>query len=123
MKKLLTLHKQQFNAEKFKVEFLEDAIKFLEQLDEKTRIKIIYNITKVQRTNNNELLKKVDGEIWEFRTLFNRTHYRLFAFWDKTDKTSTLVVSTHGIIKKTGKTPLKELEKANRLRETYFKGK
>lgn len=36
-------------------------------------------------------------EIWEFRTLYNKSYYRLFAFWD-TDKDS-LVIATHGIIK------------------------
>lgn len=120
MKKLLPLHGPQFITVKFRVNFMEDAVNFIAQLDEKTRTKIIYNITKAQRTNSSELLKKLDGEIWEFRTLFNRTHYRLYAFWDKTNKASALVISTHGIIKKTGKTPLKELEKANRLREIYF---
>ena len=60
------------------------------------------------------------GEIWEFRTLYNRTHYRLFAFWDKRDKEHVLVLTTHGIIKKTDKTPNKEIEKAENLRLRYF---
>ena len=67
------------------------------------------------------LFKKLSNEIWEFRTLFNRTQYRLFAFWDKTDKNDTLVISTHGIEKKTQKTPKKEIEKAENLRVQYFK--
>jgi len=67
---------------KFKVEFLEEAAEFLDSLDEKVRDKIIYNITKAQFSNNKELFKKLTDEIWEFRTLFNKTHYRLFAFWD-----------------------------------------
>lgn len=45
----------------------------------------------------------MQDEIWEFRTKFNKTYYRLFAFWDKTDDTDTIVISTHGLIKKTGK--------------------
>jgi len=73
-------------AEKFKVEFLEEAAEFLNNLDEKVREKIIYNIWKARTTNDKELFKKLTGEIWEFRTLYNRTHYRLFAFWDKSDK-------------------------------------
>jgi len=43
--------------------------------------------------------------------LNNKTYYRLFAFWDKTEKDQTLVLATHGIIKKTDKTPEKEIEK------------
>jgi len=67
-----------------------------------------------------ELFKKLTDHIWKFRTLFNKTHYRLFAFWDKTDKTITVVVATHGLIKKTDKTPLADLAKAERLRLQYF---
>ena len=47
--------------------------------------------------------------------------YRLFAFWDK-DK-ETLVIATHGIIKKTQKTPNKEIAKAEAIRREYFKNK
>ncbi|HWJ30499.1 MAG TPA: type II toxin-antitoxin system RelE/ParE family toxin [Flavisolibacter sp.] len=58
--------------------------------------------------------------IWEFRTLFNKTHYRIFAFWDKTDGGNTLVLATHGLIKKTEKTPKGDLEKAERIRQQYL---
>lgn len=105
---------------KFRVQFLEDAAVFLDSLDKKAREKIIYNIRKAQVTNDKELFKKLTDEIWEFRTLFNKTHYRLFAFWDRTDKIDTIVISTHGIIKKTSKTPQKDLERAERLRKYYF---
>ena len=56
-----------------------------------------------QYKNDNELFKKLTDNIWEFRTLYNKTYYRFFAFWDKTNKQETLVISTHGIEKKTGK--------------------
>jgi phage-related protein len=106
---------------KFSVLFMEDALEFLKGLDEKSSDKIIYTIDKARLHNDKELFKKLKGEIWEFRTLYNKTYYRLFAFWDKTDKTQTLVISTHGIIKKTDKTPEKEIEKAEQLRQLYFK--
>ncbi len=109
--------------ENFKVKFLEEASEFLNNIDEKAREKIIYNIRKAQVINDKSLFKKLSGETWEFRTLFNRTFYRLFAFWDKFDRTDTIVISTHGIIKKTDKTPKKEIEKAERLRLQYFKQK
>lgn len=106
---------------RFKVEFLEEAAEFLDSLDEKVRDKIIYNITKARFSRNKELFKKLNGEIWEFRTLFNKTHYRLFAFWDKSEKTDTVVIAAHGLIKKTGKIPQSNLDKAERLRKLYFK--
>ena len=99
-------------TEKFQVQFLEEAADFLDNLEEKAREKIYYNIKKAQLTNDRELFKKLNNEIWEFRTLFNRTHYRLFAFWDKVGNSETVVISTHGLIKKTDKTPVSDLEKA-----------
>ena len=111
------------NDYKFRVIFLDEAKEFLDGLDEKTRNKIIYNVWKSRSFNNNELFKKLQDEIWEFRTLYNKSYYRLFAFWDKSEKDETIVISTHGIIKKTGKTPKSEIEKAERLMEQYFKKK
>ena len=105
---------------KFEVLFLTEAREFLLSLDEKSRDKIIFNIDKAKIKTDNELFKKLKGEIWEFRTLFKKTHYRIFAFWDKENKQETLVLSTHGIIKKTGKTPEKETEKAEQIRLQYF---
>ena len=105
---------------KFEVIFLTEAREFLLKLDIKSRDKIIFNIDKAKIKTDNELFKKLKGEIWEFRTLYNKTHYRIFAFWDKEDKKQTLVLTTHGIIKKTDKTPEKEIEKAEQIRLKYF---
>jgi phage-related protein len=106
--------------ERFKVEFLEEAAEFLKSLDDKAKEKVLYNIWKARITNDKELFKKLSGEIWEFRTLFKKTYYRLFVFWDKTDKMNAVVILTHGLIKKTGKTPPREIEKAERIRKMYF---
>ena len=108
---------------KFRVEFLEDAKDFLDSLDDKAKEKILYNIWKARFVNDNELFKKLQDEIWEFRTKFSKTYYRLFAFWDKTDKENTVVISTHGLIKKTDKTPKGEIEKTESLRIKYFNEK
>jgi phage-related protein len=105
---------------RFDIEILEDAADFLDKLDEKSRDKVIYNIWKAKFSTDNELFKKLKGEIWVFRTLFNKTHYRLLAFCDKTDETQTIVVSTHGFVKKTGKVPQSEIDKAERIRKQYF---
>lgn len=106
--------------ENFDVKFLEEAKEFLDQLDEKPRAKILFNIWKAKATLDHELLKKLTDEIWEFRTLYSKKHYRLFAFWDKTRKTESLIIATHGIIKKTDKTPKGEIEKAEKIRKSYF---
>jgi len=108
---------------KFRVDFLEEAKEFLDGLDEKARDKIFYNIWKARSINDKELFKKLQDEIWEFRTEFNKTYYRLFAFWDKMDKIDTIVISTHRLIKKTDKVPKSEIEQAEKLREKYFNEK
>ena len=69
------------------------------------------------------MFKKLEGEIWEFRTKYKGIQYRLFAFWDKTGEIKSLVVSTHGIIKKVSKVPQTEIEKAEKIRLDYFKYK
>ncbi len=107
----------------FKVQLLEEVDIFLGGLHEKARTKIIYNLRKSQIVNDRELFKKLNDNVWEFRTLHNRTYYRLFAFWDKTKKTETVVISTHGIEKKTGKTPAKEIAKTERIMKQYFEAK
>lgn len=96
---------------------------FVSSLPEKAQKKITYNLLKVEGGEiNKELFKKLENsEIWEFRTLFNGICYRLFAFWD-TD-TQALVIATHGIVKKTQKTPKKEIEKAEKIRQEYFNDK
>lgn len=107
----------------FEVELLPDAIEFLENLDDKAREKIYYNIRRSQWVYDNELFKKLNEHIWEFRTFYNGKAYRLFAFWDKTDVKKTIVLSTHAILKKTQKTPLKEIRKAEEIRFQYLNNK
>lgn len=69
-----------------------------------------------------EWFEKMKGtdELFEFRTLYNRQYIRLFAFWDTRDNKKTLIICTHGLIKKTDKTPNAEIEKAERLKKQYF---
>lgn len=105
---------------KFEVSFLEEARAFLTSLNEKTRNKILANIEKAQVLNDPELFKKLDREIWEFRTRFDKKQYRLLAFWDKSDDKHTLVIATHGFMKKQSAVPKKEIEKAWKLRKQYF---
>ena len=101
----------------------DDAKAFIKLQPLKAQQKIYYNIFKVEGgVMDKELFKKLENsEIWELRTLFNGICYRLFAFWDNEIK--ALVMVTHGIVKKTQKTPKKEIEKAERIRQEYFNDK
>ena len=66
------------------------------------------------------MFKKLADEIWEFRTKYSGKEFRLLAFWDKDESTNTLVIATHGFIKKQQKTPKNEIERAEQLRKDYF---
>lgn len=104
----------------FDVIFLEDAFDFLKALEKKHYEKILFNIRKSQMEYDSTLFKKLSNEIWEFRTLYNGLQYRLLAFWDKSTTKDTLVVSTHGFIKKRSKVPSNEIQKAIQLKLKYL---
>lgn len=104
----------------FQLALLEEARNFLRSVPPQAHKKILYYIWRVAGgEKNSELFKKLENsDIWEFRTLYNGTAYRLFAFWDT--GTQTFVVATHGIIKKTQKTSKKEIARAEAIMKQYF---
>jgi phage-related protein len=104
----------------FEILFLDEAFEFLSGLKRKQYEKILYNIRKSQVELDPELFKKLSDDIWEFRTLYQGLQYRLLAFWDKTSTIDTLVVSTHGFVKKRSKVPYNEIQKAVNIRTKYL---
>jgi len=107
----------------FQTIFLEEAELFISGLEQKTIKKILYNIDLAEQSNDTKLFKKLNDEIWEFRTRYNGKQIRLLAFWDKSDKSQTLVIACNGFIKKTDKIPNNEMEKATKLKLNYFDNK
>lgn len=107
----------------FETQFMEEANEFISTLDVKTIRKIFYNIDLAGQTNDPKLFKKLQNDIWKLRTKYGGLQIRLLAFWDKTDNKRTLVIATHGFIKKVDKVPTNEIEKASRLRDKYFEHK
>ncbi|MDI9860179.1 MULTISPECIES: type II toxin-antitoxin system RelE/ParE family toxin [Flectobacillus] len=104
----------------FETIFMEEANDFIASLDAKIIRKIIYNIDLAEQTNDPKLFKKLQHDIWEFRTQYLGLQIRLLAFWDKTNQQETLVIATHGFIKKVDKIPANEINRAIRLREKYY---
>ena len=104
----------------FQTRFLEPAQTFISKLDPKAAGKLFYNIRLAERTNDPRLFKKLRDDIWELRARQGNTQIRLLAFWDKTENTNTLVVATHGFIKKVHKIPDNEIERAKNLRKKYY---
>lgn len=107
----------------FETKFLDEADEFIAKLDQKTVRKIIYNIDLAEQTNDPRLFKKLQNDIWEFRTKYAGLQIRLLAFWDKTDNKETLVIATQGFVKKIDKVPSNEIERAERIRDKYFNNK
>lgn len=107
----------------FETKFLEEADEFISGLDRKTIKKILYNIDLAEQTNYPKLFKKLQNDIWEFRTKYAGLQIRILAFWDKSDNKETLVLATHGFIKKVDKVPANEIDRAVRLRDKYFENK
>ncbi len=123
---MLPLHrsnKKKMARNNLKVAYLEEALSFIESIPKSAGDKLLEIVHRVELGERNPIIfSKLEGtEIWEFRTLYNKVKYRLFAFWDT--QTDTLVIATHGIIKKTQKTPKKEIAKAERIRQEYFNAK
>jgi phage-related protein len=55
-------------------------------------------------------------EIWECRIQLGSNAYRIFCFFNG----NSVVVLTHGLIKKTQKTPRREIERAEAYRRDYL---
>ncbi len=107
----------------FETIFLKDVKEFFGELDVKSVKKVLFNIELAEQTNDPRLFKKLNNNIWEFRTKYSGVQIRLLAFWDKSNNNNTLVIATHGFIKKSDKVPSNEIERANKLRQIYFENK
>jgi len=57
------------------------------------------------------------GDIWECRIQFASNAYRIFCFFEG----NAVVVLTHGIVKKTEKTPHQEIKRAEVYRGDYLR--
>jgi len=107
----------------FNTAFLEEAERFLASLKPRVTKKILYNIDLAEKTNDPRLFKKLRKEIWEFRTNYEGLQIRLLAFWDKTNNEETLVIATHGFVKRVDKVAGKEIDRAVRIKEQYFRNR
>lgn len=106
-------------GKRFSVVYLPEASEFVNSLPVVVKEKIVYNVRKSTHVIDPVLFKKLDSEIWEFRTPYNGMEYRLLAFWDK--QHNRLVVATHGFVKKSQKTPPKEIARAKAIMKEYYK--
>ena len=100
-----------------------EAHNFIHSQSDNIKEKINENIRRIENgIISTNLFKKLKGsEIWELRTQYAGMAYRILAFWDKTQR--SLVIATHGFVKKTAKTPGKEIAKAEAIMNEYYNSK
>ena len=102
----------------FEVEFLDEALEFIKSLSTDEKEEVLANIKAARSAQNSKLFEKLTKDIWEFRARHNGKQYRIFAFWDKTRK--SMVLCTHGFIKKTQKVPQQEIKHAEQIMKRYY---
>lgn len=107
------------DEKKITILLTDEAKAFIFSLPEKAKKKVTYNILRVEGGEiDKDLFKKLNEHIWELRTSYNGMGYRLLAFWDKDKK--SLIIATHGFVKKTWKVPQKEIARAEAIMKEYF---
>jgi len=96
---------------------------FLDSLPGKVVQKVTWVLDLIKETEKvpNIYLKKLHGsdDIWECRIQFSSNIYRLFCFFDM----GRVIVLTHGIVKKSQKTPKKEIKIAETYKNDYLRRK
>lgn len=109
---------------KYEVLFFEDLngkefiSSFLEELSEKNRARVFREIDLLE--NNGPALKEphtkyLKNGIFELRISIKESYVRIFYFYDK----EKIIILTHGFMKKTKKTPVKEIKRALKYRQIY----
>ena len=93
---------------------------FLDSVPSKAAQKIMWVLSLIEDVEMvpAQYFKKLvsTAEIWECRVKQGSNIYRIFGFMEGRE-----LILTHGIIKKTQKTPAGEIEKAEIYREEYLK--
>jgi phage-related protein len=108
-----------------KVIFLPHAEKFVDELDIRAKKKLFWAIRKTKERIIGQWFTKIKNSqgIYEFRFDEDNKFFRLFAFWDTEGESESLIIGTHGIVKKTNKTPVDEITKAEKIKREYFERK
>lgn len=98
-------------------------LNFFRQQPEKTKKKMEYvlMLIRTQEHISQRFLKYMEGTdaLYEIRVETENKNYRIFCCFDE----DRIVILFNAFLKKTQKTPRKEMEKAVRLKKAYFKEK
>jgi phage-related protein len=93
---------------------------FLDSLSAKVAQKVLWTLSLLEDLEivPSTYFKKLIGaeNIWECRVQYGSNIYRIFCFFDS----HSVVVLTHGLVKKSQKTPQREIERAESYREDFL---
>jgi phage-related protein len=93
---------------------------FLDALPAKAAQKVTWVLSLVEELDiiPSAYFQKLSGTegIWECRITFGSNAYRIFCFFEK----NSLIILTHGLVKKTRKTPRAEIIMAETYRKDYL---
>ncbi len=104
------------------IRVLEQVQAYLDELEPPAKKKFAQIFRKVEFGFKGKWFEKLhdtDG-IFEFRVSMKKTLIVLFAFWDTTADSETLIICTHGINRKTQKTSKGDIERAEKVKKDYF---
>lgn len=110
---------------KIEVELLEEAEIYFLALNVKIQAKFLKAFDKTESGLKGPWFEKLNSKdgIFEFRERDQEKFYRILSFWYGDAESKTLILCTHGLDKKSNKTPKSEIEKAIRIKELYLKDK
>lgn len=93
----------------------------MESLEDKVQEKINYGLLllSTQERISVKFVRLIRDGLFELRTEYNSNIYRVFFIFDD----GQIVVLFNGFQKKTRKTPNKEIEKALKIKESYYADK
>jgi len=96
------------------------VLEFIKKLDYKTRLKVFWTFELIKNENNvsTKYFKKLKGtsEIWEIRVKQNKNAYRFLGFVYR----NIFIILNHAFVKKTKKTPTKEIGVAKKRKEEFY---
>ena len=102
----------------FNIEFLNETEVEIDQLSEPQRARLYHKLNLVRLFGYGLTMPHaapIRGKIWEFRYTWKNVYYRMFYFSPEKD----LFIMLHLITKKTNKTPVREIAKAEHRMKDY----
>ena len=99
------------------------VLEFLNQLTPKQKKKSAFVLTLIEEIDRvpKEYLKKLIGtdDLWEIRIQSSRSIFRILGFFDG----HNVIIVNHAFVKKSQKTPKKEIKIAEKRKKEYLKEK